>query len=1150
MEYVAFISYRHKDLDKQIAKKVHTMLERYHVPKELQKDGIGPKLGRVFRDEEELPVSSDLTGSIQTALDHSRFLLVVCTPDTPDSIWVEQEIKYFVEKHGREHVIGILVNGTPEESFPVPLTTDFAEDGKTVVHITEPLAANLTDVNHRYDAKRLKKEIMRLYAAILGCPFDSLWQRERRYKQRVAITALSAATCGLVAFSSYVYLKNKEITRQNEQILAQNEQISRQNEEIQEQNSELKRREAEALIREGSALIDGGNSRTAVKRVLAALETEEGKKAYSADAFTLLQDALAAGHYSNRMRTVGRVTQDNEIKQIKLSETGEYLFTRDYLGLVRCYRVEDGGLIWKADSQSGQLYHEVVKRDRMLVLEHVGETAEGGETAESKTAGNAESNAESNIAGIVLCCDESRITALSMQDGALLWEYGQDNLFVSSHFMQPVDFACVSEDGEQVALIEICGQEGTEAAWLAGHYDQGEYRLTVLDTVTGEIVKQIPLPAEIQKVLEDKAELKAMGSRVGAFSEDGNYVVGGVYGYSLDEGYVDKTYFFVADLQADTVSCIHAEEGAKYTSMGDWAQLLLGFYIDTKEKRTMVLRYDGNQQELCMDEFFWDGRPGERSIVPKELPRSITDDREWQSTFSTEHPEVVMATFGNTRVIYGKRDAALWGHQDYSYSIVHQQYLNKDDWSVWAYSMLTEEGVIQCFYQNGLAAENFCDKQHFAYLDITEGYAFTHSEQGHTLDQDAVAAVVCDDDLATVYFLQPERDPHIEIAEWSKMDDMQNFCTNALGNGRLAFCAATAEELVIRLVEEASGEVQKEYRFPLAENTDLKYLASSPNRYVYWPDGTHLTFGWNDLSIFDLEKGQWEPVFGEESVKCQQVVTAGDKVLHVGLASDGEGNTETGKNYIDQLYVRLDGGEVQVKKLDTDQCLGDPFFAPQAYLKAGENGMVLIGQYADGTQEKMDSFLVYDVTEDKTYTLKDSCPQGADRILSMAKETPYFATVDTDGMLRIYDIKAQAVKQEIPLREGSARVERMTFCHEDKAICIYEKDHFMIYDLEAGALAYEESIQGTGFTTSTTLYSIDDPARNRIYLRLSTGATLCVDTATWQKIAYYGYLDVFSAATNKAYIENSGIRRVGEEQGMAVVSAYTLEDLVAWGKEW
>ena len=83
-KYKAFISYRHRELDIAVAKKIHKSIERYTIPRYLRKNGQ-KRLGLVFRDREELPLSSNLTDDIFSALDNSEFLIVVCTPDTPQS---------------------------------------------------------------------------------------------------------------------------------------------------------------------------------------------------------------------------------------------------------------------------------------------------------------------------------------------------------------------------------------------------------------------------------------------------------------------------------------------------------------------------------------------------------------------------------------------------------------------------------------------------------------------------------------------------------------------------------------------------------------------------------------------------------------------------------------------------------------------------------------------------------------------------------------------------------------------------------------------------------------------------------------------------------------------------------------------------------
>ena len=163
MRYDAFISYRHSELDMFVAKRIHKGLETFPVPRAVAKKTGKKNIKRVFRDQEELPIGSDLGDNIEGALRESEYLIVICSPRTPESYWVQKEITTFIEMHGREHVLAVLVEGEPEESFPKELLVD--DEGKPV----EPLAADVRGATKAEITKKLKTEIMRLAAPLLGC---------------------------------------------------------------------------------------------------------------------------------------------------------------------------------------------------------------------------------------------------------------------------------------------------------------------------------------------------------------------------------------------------------------------------------------------------------------------------------------------------------------------------------------------------------------------------------------------------------------------------------------------------------------------------------------------------------------------------------------------------------------------------------------------------------------------------------------------------------------------------------------------------------------------------------------------------------------------------------------------------------------------
>jgi len=114
--YAAFVSYRHLPRDRNWAIRIFRALESYRTPTALQREAFPDRIGRLFRDEDEIPASSDLSDQIKDALAHADFLIVVCSPDTPASRWIRREIELFQEMGKGDRVIPLLIAGEPEES--------------------------------------------------------------------------------------------------------------------------------------------------------------------------------------------------------------------------------------------------------------------------------------------------------------------------------------------------------------------------------------------------------------------------------------------------------------------------------------------------------------------------------------------------------------------------------------------------------------------------------------------------------------------------------------------------------------------------------------------------------------------------------------------------------------------------------------------------------------------------------------------------------------------------------------------------------------------------------------------------------------------------------------------------------------------------
>ena len=118
-QYWAFISYSHQDV--RWAKWLHKRLEGYRLPSKLVRHGAGNdsrprRMAPVFRDQDELPTSSNLSGVITRALESSRHLIVICSPRSAQSRWVNEEILTFKRLGRADRIHLLIVDGEPHAS--------------------------------------------------------------------------------------------------------------------------------------------------------------------------------------------------------------------------------------------------------------------------------------------------------------------------------------------------------------------------------------------------------------------------------------------------------------------------------------------------------------------------------------------------------------------------------------------------------------------------------------------------------------------------------------------------------------------------------------------------------------------------------------------------------------------------------------------------------------------------------------------------------------------------------------------------------------------------------------------------------------------------------------------------------------------------
>ena len=221
-KYFAFISSSSRDIC--WGKRLHSRLEHYRMSSALcsQHGWKRTPMRPVFFAPTDIQ-PGELSEELKSRLRASRNLIVICSPNSAQSGWVSEEIKYFHELGRTKHIHFFIVKGQAHSHNPA---TECINPIVDKLGIPEILGANIHEKNHILPYLNKERAYVQLISKLLGIEFDDIWQRHKRRLVRkitawiigfaTMVFALSAVKNTYQPFDMEVKLK--EVTFHNEQL--------------------------------------------------------------------------------------------------------------------------------------------------------------------------------------------------------------------------------------------------------------------------------------------------------------------------------------------------------------------------------------------------------------------------------------------------------------------------------------------------------------------------------------------------------------------------------------------------------------------------------------------------------------------------------------------------------------------------------------------------------------------------------------------------------------------------------------------------------------------------------------------------------------------------------------------------------------------
>lgn len=270
-------------------------LKNFSVPAEFagQINGRGEiipeRIDATFQTEPELAENASLSPAVRQVLDQSRYLIVICSPRSAQSLSVNEAVRYFKQLGRGSHVVPIVIAGEPyaseankpgrspaDECFVPALRHPVQPDGTldTTKRVGGYLFADarygiekreILSIDQRHTETDLEIAKLQLIAGLIGVGFNGLWWREQKrrfvgfaeaqHQAREALSQVQAAQLQIrEAQNKVLEIQNLPSDVHGQIQEAQNQALAAQNQarETQKQLQEFqnKARDTQSLLEE------------------------------------------------------------------------------------------------------------------------------------------------------------------------------------------------------------------------------------------------------------------------------------------------------------------------------------------------------------------------------------------------------------------------------------------------------------------------------------------------------------------------------------------------------------------------------------------------------------------------------------------------------------------------------------------------------------------------------------------------------------------------------------------------------------------------------------------------------------------------------------------------------------------------------------